>query len=306
MFEKKIKKFCNNNNYQYISLLHFNERKKSAVAVLKLNRKELIGKFIFDSSFKQELMKEKEFYLKNANNSHIPALIEANDTYLIIEKVEGSTLLEYLSSHVLDKTEKNDIILQVLAILHSFNKNEINYCNTNIDLKRFANALLNKFKVLIFSGPINTNKNNFLYSFLARGFFYILLPLIKSNILRVLNSLIIKQVDFGGIYHGDFHLNNILIDNNAKLIAIDFEKTQYEPFFLADLSFIMGIISAKLNISNIKEFSNLQKEINLVYSPYLIDLFSFAAKVNPRFNNHTDYKAILSLFKLIVFRKNEN
>ena len=90
-----------------------------------------------------------------------------------------------------------------------------------------------------------------------------------------------------GFTHGDFHYNNIIIENEGSVKFIDFENIRYDGFFDFDIMYLYAMLEINID-SESEEMKMLKDGINeLLRNKFLIKiyfLFRYSISLNNRFS----------------------
>jgi hypothetical protein len=298
MFKQEINDICEQENYIFSSLIHFSERKRTALAVLLIHDKEVIGKFSFCEQIDFDFRRELEFYKKFHRTLNIPTLIHYSATFFIISKLNGPTLFSYLDDNSLNNIDKSSIANKAIYLLNDFFE-----CGDEIVLKvnerKLKRKLFDKIKVLLFSGPMGSKKNTVLYKLVVRTFFYLLLPVLSFNMSKDIKLLKAINYNFGKMSHGDMHLNNIMVQDK-ELFLIDFEKVENQPYSLVDLLFMLGTLSPLMEEVDLVNILHKNNSKCIPPADFLISLFLSVSKINPRFLGELSFKSVYRLSRNII------
>ena len=201
-------------------------------------------------------------------------IIHQEENVLVLEYIDGITLREAIIKNKVNTDLIDDLFIKIEQLYKNGKRYSDNY--------NFDNAF-SRLEVLISSGPIQTIN--------------VKIPLIKKILNKFLSFYLrnkLKKVIFKaptlslreGFVQGDFHYNNILIEDN-KVKFIDFENVQYNGFFEFDILFLLVMIETLLEDSNekkyfqerIKNFLGTNHNLEEIY-----EIYKKAIKFNNRFH----------------------
>lgn len=222
-----------------------------------LSENRLVKTIDRNSSHYQTFLKELKYY-KVLSGNVAPRLLESNETSFTTQYLAGGVLLDYINK--IDHSEYANVVMNVLTAVENFNSVSLeNERSQNIGIIRFTRAFVGKAFILLLSGPKNTVaplrevKANKILSvflkplyFLLGSFSFVILKLFKSNLL-------------GRRFHGDLHLNNIVLDEDKNIFLVDFENVEEFGGKIIDVLFFFTILTVKLP-TNVRQ--NLLKRIS--------------------------------------------
>jgi hypothetical protein len=192
--------------------------------------------------FQKELM-----YYRMFSNTVAPCLISSKENRFTTEFLKGGVLKEYVKN--ISEHEYFTLLKKVINKIETFNSPPTNDVKKTItiDFFRFVKAFVGKFSVLLLSGPKGTkpsarekSTNKFLNAFLKP--IAVLLATISFLVLRCSSSILL-----GNRFHGDLHLNNIVLDKNKNVYLIDFENVEEFSGKFIDLLFFYSIFTGNFN-----------------------------------------------------------
>lgn len=292
-FSQQVQKFIDENNLEYISTLHENQRKKTYIfLVADKDKKQYILKIIEDKSpqeIKEKFYNEVEFY-KQHSLSFIPKYIQNNDFVLQIEFFEAITFRDYLLNEKATEKQISLLFENAFELYESIENKESNYA----DFRKAYSHL----GALATSGPIQTKNMN--VGLFDKTFARVILKILRYRLEKVLNGIDTKNLRFA-FSHGDMHYNNILISNKDEIKLIDFENISYDGFYDFDLIYLY--VMTELYIPDDK-FLEIKKDIinkicisesNLLK---VINLYRVAILLNKKFQVGLNLKS--SRLKLLV------
>ncbi|MTI80459.1 MAG: aminoglycoside phosphotransferase family protein [Firmicutes bacterium] len=239
--EKDIKRL----NLEVVKVIFKNEKKQRYTILVKQGDELNILKW---NNFNEEnhldlLKKEIMFYKEYQSEIFLPRLRLSESNLLLIEYIKGKTLrssiIYYISclkgqDHITQDFEI--LIANLISTLKSFYSLEE---NNNLYDKETSKRISDYFNSLLISGPMDSSK------ILERN----ILRIIRRLLSRIINKkiqLYCKQLEENDIsfnskvFHGDFHLNNLLISDGGMKI-IDWENYDKGPLFI-DISYCYAMI----------------------------------------------------------------
>jgi len=290
MLSEQINKFSIAENFTVLNVLHQSEHKCTAVLRVIYKDSTAIVKIWFEGasiSVINSFQRERNYYQLFECYDEIPALLAVNDNYIILTEIVGLSLFEYYSSNVIDSNLASKHAESICNVIRMFNQPLVEH---NIEQEKpttlqLVVELLRKFKNLFFSGPKNTN-NSLLERALLKFVFYITLPLVTLNI--IYRAGFFRKKATGRRYHGDFHMNNILLNEQNEVSLIDFECTTERSLMLVDIVYCCATHSALCENWNdvIEEYSEAIQTDSKDSLTYLLKLFISAARMNQRFRSN--------------------
>tara|TARA_Y100000588_G_scaffold188919_1_gene202874 strand:+ start:6827 stop:7606 length:780 start_codon:yes stop_codon:yes gene_type:complete len=226
-------------------------------------------------------LKEKKFLEQLKNFVGFPDYLGCTGSTLVLKYYEKGTLLDYPGCINKDKTHEAVVknLLEMNSIENNSLKDTAFFCYLKLYLSRFRDLFL--------SGPKKTKVKRTRY-FLNKLIMYFTFAFF--SILILFSYLLLRNSNItGNVYHGDLHLNNIVLDDNCYPIIIDFENAKSIPGLLIDYCYFSQIYSAryKKNYGSVHSFESaycssltLRDKISLMLHQAG---FKFAIWFNPRF-----------------------
>jgi hypothetical protein len=218
----------------------------------------LLVKEISTESKDFHLFTKEVFYYESFSGTVSPKLISSSLNIMKTELLPKGTLLEQLKLNA--DVNKEELLLQTLASLNAFNNANINIRKKEINkfvFFSFSCEFIKKALILLFSGPKNSEKSKILSKknklfisivkpilFLLGSLTYFLLKVCRSKLL-------------GKRYHGDLHLNNILVKNTGEILFIDFENVEEFSGKYLDVLFFFTIYVGFLEPKTIKKMTEI-------------------------------------------------
>jgi len=317
MNENYIKNFCEKEGLHLIEILNNNFRKDTVVfSAHKNNSTTKIAVKLCGPQSSPEihnsLLKEIKFYINNYS-PYFPHLIKFDNNFFIMEYIGKMSLSNHIDTTFFKHQEKipiDKLLHDIQLMLDSFHSlGDGKFEGKNIDSKIVVDKLFNRLGNLISSGPKNTKKIPF-ESFLLRQIFKLFTVKIKKKFFYNFEIWKNKNVKFMSTYgHNDLHCNNILVENNLKLI--DFENITSPGVWISDILYfyatLFALFSSKPLVQTKIKNHVLSYLINNDSSfndniEYLVNLFCHAADANSRFrlkNKRLSILKILSFFNSI-------
>lgn len=240
-----------------------------------------------DGSDLLSINKEIKYYKKFSGCIGFPKLICAFENGFKIKYYENGTLLSY--KKVLSR---KNVCRQVFNSLICFNSIDNKDCGSlsNCNYQKWLmKSYLSRFKDLLLSGPKGSSFSNW-EKLRNKLILASTLPIVSIVVFLCFIYTIKKSPKlFGTRFHGDLHLNNVLVDENGNPILIDFENVIETPGMLVDMFYFFSIFNqGRFKVSGLdlieelclSEKSPLLQKMALMI-PYKI--YVQAVKNNPRF-----------------------
>ncbi|WP_066354378.1 hypothetical protein [Aliarcobacter skirrowii] len=294
---QEVQNFIDENNLEYISTLHENQRKKTYIfLVADKDKKQYVLKAIEDQSpqeIKEKFYNEVKFY-KQYSFNFIPKYIRSNDFVLQIEFIEAITFREYLLTGKVTNKQINLLFKNAFDLYENIENKQLN----NSNFKKAYSHL----GALATSGPMQTK--NMKISLFDRIFSKIILKILRYKLKKIIINMETKNLRFG-FSHGDMHYNNILITKLNKIKLIDFENINYDGFYDFDLIYLYVMVELYINDES---FAEVKKSIvEKICMPEdnlfkVIKLYKKAILINQRFQVglKMENSKILILFRSLI------
>jgi len=273
-----IENYLKSNNYKLVEIIQVNHKKKTRLIKVEKDNQYYIVKAIAEDSpldIKSKFLVEVEYY-RNHHQEYLPNLIECNEQLLILEFIEGKSLRETLIDNSINSKCLSLLIRNIENLYIDSKKEILNRSNYKNVFSHLSN--------LMQSGPMqNKHIKSPLYKALFKKF---ILLFLKFKLFWYLYKL--KKGDLmSGFTHGDFHYNNIIIENEGSVKFIDFENIRYDGFFDFDIMYLYAMLEINID-SESEEMKMLKDGINeLLRNKFLIKiyfLFRYSISLNNRFS----------------------
>ncbi|GEM_PF-2547540 len=292
-----IMEFIQRHDYQVVSLLHVNLRKKSYIIKLLRENQFFVLKACdlhATGDTKKRLDKERKFYLEHNDIEIFPQLITYEENALVLEFIESQTLREVI-------VERENVLLPLLENLkvlhrtfqHTYHTQEIDYYDT---LNRYLTSLC-------CSRPIQAK--NIKVGVIDRLFNRIIRKLVIAKMRYIMKDFDDKNLT-SGVSHMDFHYNNILVDPSNTIKFIDFENIQYRGYFEFDILYLLVMIEVYISDEQLSSALQQYKQTLFNSNRHLekIDnLYRLMITLNPQFFLHSKKHAIGNYKKLVLMLK---
>ena len=273
-----IENYLKLNNYKLVEIIQVNHKKRTRLIKVEKDNQYYIVKAIAEDSppdIKSKFLVEVEYY-RNHHQEYLPNLIEWNEQLLILEFIEGKSLRETLIDNSFN-SNCLELLIRDIENLYIDSKRE------NLNRSNFKNVF-SHLSNLMQSGPMqNKHIKSPFYKVLLKKF---ILLFLKFKLLLYLYKL--KKEDLmSGFTHGDFHYNNIIIENEGSVRFIDFENIRHDGFFDFDIMYLYAILEINIDFRS-EEMKVLKVGIDkLLINKCLIKiyrLFRYSISLNNRFS----------------------
>lgn len=241
-----------------------------------------------DSLHYKFFKKELEYY-QMFSGIVAPRLLESSELRFSTEFLQGGVLKDYIKC--IPENEYLGLLIKVLNKIEGFNSPKpFTQKSIKNNFLIFSKAYVTKVNILLLSGPKNTEssvKENNLNKLLS----VFLRPI--SLMVGALAYITFKHSNsklFGNRYHGDLHLNNIVLDEDEDVYLIDFENVEEFSGKLLDIIFFYSILASDLNLNTRRKLANyIFIEFKLTFVEravwsLCVFIMRFSKKRNSRFN----------------------
>lgn len=227
----------------------------------------------------QKEKQEEAYDLFNGYGVYIPKILdygyENNLYYFSMEYIKGQTAIAYLVNSSLKNTV--ELIERLIYILKLFEKTEIDITNNQLFTKKIFQKI---------NGVLNVTNIS------------------KDTKLKIYNSLE-KVLTYDDIIkpsycHGDFTLENIIIDEKNNIWIIDFLDSFYQSMYFDIAKLYQDIEGEWYNIKNVNV--NLP-DIKRIYVYKLFDNY-----IKNEFNDYSQihyFLLMLNFLRIVPYAKNE-
>lgn len=267
------------------TLLYKSEHKKSTVSKISFGQYEGLLKNLGSEAPSESVISfnnEVAYYKLFSSESWCPELIEYGERHFVTRYLNGATVLHYYISNVsVSESESIGIARKLVDLLANFNKPALSSDRIRASRIKFAKIVGSRYKDILTSGPKGTVNTR------ARKLFLRLYFITSSPLLVMLSMLMPKRyLSTGNRYHGDFHMNNVIIDNEKRLWLVDYEKCMEAPLMLVDYFYAT---STHLALTGHDKYvrSLYIREMTLLSESFaarlILKLFFNGIKLNPRF-----------------------
>tara|TARA_R110002049_G_scaffold69711_3_gene180525 strand:+ start:6699 stop:7517 length:819 start_codon:yes stop_codon:yes gene_type:complete len=207
------------------------------------------------SPYYGSFLKELEYY-KIFSGNVAPRLITSDDTSFSTQFLRGGVLKDYVEN--IEPCELENVLMKVIIALEAFNSvSVVETQGQKTGGFKFIRAFVGKITILLLSGPkgiessTREKKLNKIFSIGLKPF---------SIILGCLSLIILsstKSMLLGKRFHGDLHLNNIILDENNHVFLVDFENVEEYSGKFVDLLYFFSILVSKLDSSKRRKLSRV-------------------------------------------------
>ncbi len=220
---EKLYKYFNKSEVENL-LVNFKNKQRANIINNKFFAK--IGKNI-DKLFFDNLIKEREIYINNSENQHLPKMIDSyndnNYCLIILERINGQTIGK--------------------------KRNEFNLKLNQNQRKNIINSVLNIKKITINGNLDNSyNRKERLEKYLEASKIFI--SKITYNKINKIKDIIINEKYDRVVSHSDLISTNIIMDGD-RIFFIDWEFISYKPQFYDLIYFLL--------------FSKVNNSIDILY-----------------------------------------
>ena len=264
------------------SIFYHPIKRRKILLVTNSEKKLFVLKFEYPDSpkkFKNRFHKEIQFYLENRNLGFLPNLVNYGNNFLLLEYFESVTLrkwlIKYLQSSKKKKEEniQNNFKILMKIFIEDLGKMFLIKQNTRKDPSNIQKQLLDNWTKFLLSGPMGSKrrKNEDIIAILINISIRIPISILFKKLIN--KNYIIQDDKFNWLSHGDFHLNNILVESEGTTIKIvDWENIN-KSSSLVDLSYIYVMIQFLF-----EDFPLHQKYISTLFRNLLI-----------KYNHHLEF-----------------
>ncbi len=308
MFDRDVVDFAKRQNWVVIEILHKSEHKKTVILKIVFNGRTCIAKLYLKAApveIKEAFTIEAEYYSLLSGVAHIPELIQKGDGYLVLEYVEGESILTFAMNKSIAQKQILSMASEVEKSIQEFNSIP-NINNRTIGKLEACRLVLSRFKDLCLSGPVGTRASLYKRQQL-KCLYYFSLPFIMLALVRHVPKLLSSASMKGRRYHGDLHMNNFLISEKLAVHLIDFECAKEKPLMFLDLAYscatFIAVFKNKEKVMPVFRRSLDISESSYASFEWLLDLLVSFALLNPRFSAGAPSKIKLtSLVKMLLGR----
>lgn len=299
MDKKYILNFCKEKDFEYVKSLDSNDRKDTAVILVKSNidQNHFVIKFFGNHAPKysiDSIKKEISFYKNNKSEFLLNSKI-TGDNFICLEYL-GHSLFDIIEKKIQNNSEKifdDEFLKNIKRILDWFHSLDDEYTYSKKNNKLVIDSLFERFGNLISSGPKGTHRPNFEY-FILRQLYKLFSSKLKKNLTNIVNLWSQKNCKILSAFgHNDLHCRNILSSEDAKnLKIIDFENLKTPGSWLSDMLYFYATLHAcfssksefkiKIKKQALFHIQNKENKLHQKEISYLVDLFFLAAEVNSR------------------------
>lgn len=314
---KEILRTVNTLDVNVLEIFLYNDRKKSATLLVedKKSNEKLILKCISEETPELEKFRFKNeitYYTEYLGPKLSPKYVDSGSKYLLLEYINSVTLRKKISrylNHNLTSKEKKELLLNLESYISQVLEHyrEVFQFPVEEEFVPIVEGVDNLFSIyskLATSGPFSTKRTK-CAELASKLFFVLTKKIVKRKLFTILqnNNELLKS----GFTHQDFHLDNLLVDNNSDRIrVIDFANYQKSGLIIHDLVY---------HISTMLTLLEPRKEIKETYMRLLIGKLNLLpvsfrkildiaviigqiGKTNSRFNSEA---SLVSIFKSYVY-----
>jgi len=204
----------------------------------------------------------------------MPDLIDYDENYLVIERINGETLRKSL-------LENNELLCCSKVIIELFDR-KYKKSSEKLSWQLINQSFKRSYGNLICSGPEDASKLGLISVKIRKVFIKLSYAFLKKDFVKISKKLALSEDAY--YLHGDLHLNNIIV-NGSRYYLIDWE-TSYSGVRINDIIYFLpqyAILSKDLNAMLGWEYFGLSsvetKVLKNIYPLYLS-----AIMTNPRFH----------------------
>lgn len=287
--DSALETWLNNHNIHQFQIIEYNPWKGRYCLLFDYQNKKCFLKWndsnIVHSEHKKLLLKELAIY-KILKAQQVTPIFFGGEVFLTQYIDNAETLRCALIK--LAENKKYETFLQIVQkTFETWNRAVKSISISNVDFPSGEPIKLYRryLRSLLCSGPINTKANKFLTQ--RNTLIYFLYRIgIDWRVRKVLSSL---NKSLLPIVHGDFHANNVLVDNDLNVYIIDYENVGHG---VAEIEIAYMYSQIRLLCKNKKELldkidlimkSEIINSYNMVLFDYVLNHFNKAIKLNNRF-----------------------
>lgn len=289
IMDSALETWLNNHNIHQFQIIEYNPWKGRYCLLFDYQNKKCFLKWndsnIVHSEHKKLLLKELAIY-KILKEQQVTPIFFGGEVFLTQYIDNAETLRSALIK--LAENKKYKTFLQIVQkTFETWNRAVKSISISNVDFPSGEPIKLYRryLRSLLCSGPINTKANKFLTQ--RNTLIYFLYRIgIDWRVRKVLSSL---NKSLLPIIHGDFHANNVLVDNDLNVYIIDYENVGHG---VAEIEIAYMYSQIRLLCKNKKELldkidlimkSEIINSYNMVLFDYVLNHFNKAIKLNNRF-----------------------
>lgn len=304
MLKNEFNALAKKNDWGVLEILHSSNKKKTVVAKISINTHEYVVKCCMSGApdyVVEAFMNEKKYYSLFTELDITAGFIDAEDSVILLNYIDGDTIWQYSKLNDLSSVSAIKIAQQIVSGICEINSvQSLDKVNSSVIF--VWKKALGRVKDLFFSGPKNTSCG-FLVSLKLKVIFYlslpILMPIFFVHVIRILND----KSCLGVRYHGDLHMNNLVLDKKNQVYFIDFEcaaerSTMFLDFLYSYATFcVLSKCKDEVTEAFIEEFFKNREENSSI--KFLMRVFLCAVMLNPKFSHESDNGSVLKFISSI-------
>jgi hypothetical protein len=306
--EREARAFCPSLDLEWVRGLRASARKQTVVAevglpdgraaVLKFRNTTSVGLSSMSSAFETE----RRFY-EASSFELAPQLLASDTRFLVLERIAGVTLREWLRTGPIDGVRLRAQLLRIVDALAA-GRYRGNLAHSELAARRGSDRIYN----LLISGPVDGRRSRFGHS-AASQVSRFCVPWLRHALVYVHRRWATRGVQFASEFgHNDLHPNNVITNENGPYV-VDYECVTRPGFWIIDVLYLLGTTYAALKDPGARNHL-LSAIVARLYEhepllgPELVALarlFASAALSNGRFRGTTwyDHNNIASLLRLL-------